>query len=57
LNARIKELDIFINRLIKEEKNVFENKIKLVKLKNAELNGDYKDKVYKALFGTNQEIE
>jgi len=57
LNARIKELDIFINRLIKEEKIVFENKIKLVKLKNGELIHDFKEKVNKALFGINQEIE
>ena len=57
LNARIKELDIFINRLIKEEKSVFENKIKLLKLKNGDFIYDFKDKVYKALFGTSKEIE
>ena len=54
LNDRIKELDSFINKLIQEEINVFEDKIKFAKKANGENLDNFKDKVYNALFGIKQ---
>ena len=52
INNRIKELNNFINQLIKEETLIFENKIKFIKLRKEESMNDFKDKVSKALFGS-----
>ena len=54
LNDRIKELDSFINKLIQEEINVFEDKIKFAKKTNGENLDNFRDKVYNALFGIKQ---
>ena len=54
LNDRIKELDSFINKLIQEEINVFEDKIKFAKKANGENLDNFRDKVYNALFGIKQ---
>ncbi len=54
LNERIKELDSFINKLIQEEINVFEDKIKFAKKANGENLDNFRDKVYNALFGIKQ---
>ena len=54
LNDIIKELDSFINKLIQEEINVFEDKIKFAKKANGENLDNFKDKVYNALFGIKQ---
>ena len=52
INNRIKELNIFINKLIKEQTLIFENKIKFIKLRKEESLNDFKNKVSKALFGS-----
>ncbi len=52
INNRIKEITTFINKLIKEETIIFENKIKFLKLRKEESMNDFKDKVSKALFGS-----
>ena len=52
INNRIKELNNFINQLIKEETLIFENKIKFIKLRKEESLNDFKNKVSKALFGS-----
>ena len=57
LNNRIKELNEFIDTLIKKEINILDDKIKFSKLRKGEESiDDFREKVFNSLFGKRQEI-
>ncbi len=57
LNKRIKELNEFIDTLIKKEINILDDKIKFSKLRKGEESiDDFREKVFNSLFGKRQDI-
>jgi hypothetical protein len=56
INKRIKELNEFIDTLIKKEINILDDKIKFSKLRKGEESiDDFREKVFNSLFGKRQD--